>query len=160
MKMYILIIISFLCSISYSQSRNNIYFLINKKDTLIKKQTATKTNEYEGYRIIDEKRLVKKNKRSFRKKPENKVLKKGEIWVSEGEDIEYETFEYFSFSFNRKNDTIVSKSYINDLKIIRDRRRFLDTIKDLDKFRINYIFIEQENCSKYIMREVEILTFE
>ncbi len=160
MKKYILIITSLLCFISYSQSRNNIYFFINKKDTLIKKQTATKTNEYEGYRIIDEKRLVKKNKRSFRKKPENKVLKKGEIWVSEGDDIEYDAFDEYSFSFNRKNDKIISKSYINDLKIIRDRRQFLDTIKNLQKFRINYIFIEHENCSKYIMRKVELLTFE
>jgi|TARA_B110000967_G_scaffold50827_1_gene51903 hypothetical protein len=160
MKKYILIFTTLLFFKTYSQSKSNIYFFINEKDTLIKKQIATKTNEYEGYRIIDEKRLVKKSKRSFRKKPENKVLKKGEIWISEGDDIEYDAFDEYSFSYNRKNDTIISKSYINNLKIIRDRRQFLDTIKHLDKFRINYIFIEPENCSEYIMRKVEISTFE
>ena len=63
MKKYILIFTTLLFFKTYSQSKSNIYFFINEKDTLIKKQIATKTNEYEGYRIIDEKRLVKKSKR-------------------------------------------------------------------------------------------------
>ena len=145
MKKYILIFTALIFLNSYSQSKSSLYFFINKKDTLIEKQIGTKLNEYEGYRIIDERRVITDIKRS------NSI---------DGDDIEYETFERFLFSFNRKNDTIVSKSYINDLKIIRERNQFLDTIKHLDKFRIDFIFIEPENCNTYIMRKVEILSFE
>ena len=91
MRKYIFIVTSLLFLSSYSQSRKNIYFLIDRNDTLIKKQIATQTNEYEGYRIIDETRIVKTSRRSFREKPKDKVLKKGEIWISEGDDVEYET---------------------------------------------------------------------
>ena len=58
MKNYLLIYILIYSFNSYSQSKDTIYFLINRKDSLIKKQIATKTNKYEGYRIIDEKTLV------------------------------------------------------------------------------------------------------
>lgn len=145
MKKYILIVASFIFFNSYSQSKSSLYFFINKNDTLIKKQIATKSNKYEGYRIIDKRRVVTDIKRS------NSI---------DGDDIEYETFEQFSFSFDRKNDTIISKSYMNDLKIIRNRRQFLDTIKHLDKFSIDFIFIEPKNCSKYIMRKVRPIIFE
>lgn len=144
-KKYILIFTSFLFLNSYSQSMDTIYFFISKKDTLIQKQITTKKNTYEGYRIIDKRRVVKDIKRS------NSI---------NGDDIEYDTFESFSFSFNRKNDTIISKSYIDDLKIVKKRMHFLDTIKNLNIFFLNFIFIEPKNCDRYIMRKVEILTFE
>lgn len=160
MKKYILIFTSFLFFNSYSQSRDTVHFFINKKDTLIQKQLATKTNEYEGYRIIDENRLVIKHKKSFKEKPTNIVLKKGEIWVSEGDDIEYETFASYSFSFNRKNDTIISRPYLNTLKLIEDRRKFIDSIKEFDDAWINFVFIEPIGYNKFILRKVEILTFE
>jgi hypothetical protein len=159
MKNYLLIFTYFLLFNSYSQSKDTIYLLINKKDTLIKKQVATKANEYEGYKIIDEKRLVKKIKRTVRKKPVNKILKKGEIWISEGDDIEYDAFDEYSFSFNRKRDTIISKLYLNTLNLIKDRRQFLDIIKHLNESWTELIFIEPTKCDKFVLRKVEILTF-
>ena len=145
MKNYVLIFTCLLLYNSYSQSRDTIHFFINKKDTLIQKQLATKTNEYEGYRIIDEKRIVIDTKRSC------------DIG---GDDIEYETFASYSFSFNRKNDTIVSKPYLNTLKLIKDRRKFIDSIKELDNAWIKFVFIEPTSHNKFILRKVEILTFE
>ena len=145
MKNYVLIFTCLVLYNSYSQSRDTIHFFINKKDTLIQKQLATKTNEYEGYRIIDEKRIVIDTKRSC------------DIG---GDDIEYETFDSYSFSFNRKNDTIVSKPYLNTLKLIKDRRKFIDSIKELDNAWIKFVFIEPTRYNKFILRKVEILTFE
>ncbi len=145
MKNYLLIFTCFFLFNSYSQSKDTIYLLINKNDTLIKKQIATKTNEYEGYKIIDEKRIVTAIKRAS-------TLK--------GDDIEYETFSSWSFSFNRKNDTIISKSYLNTLNLIKDRRKFIDVIKHLDKVWIDFVFIEPTKCDKFILRKVQILTFE
>lgn len=160
MKKYILIFTSFFFFNSYSQSESSICFFINKKDTLIKKQIATKTSKYEGYRIIDEKRIVKKFKKFIRKKPLKKVLKKGEIWISEGDDIEYDTFDEFYFSFDKKNDTIISKLYLNTLNLIKDRRKFIDSIKELDKAWIKFIFIEPIQCDKFILRKVRPVIFE
>ncbi|MEZ7495489.1 hypothetical protein QO206_08320 [Leeuwenhoekiella aequorea] len=145
MRKYIFIVTSLLFLSSYSQSRKNIYFLIDKKDTLIKKQIATQTNEYEGYRIIDERRIVTDVKRSE---------------SIHGDDVEYETFASYSFSFNRKEDTIISKTYFDSLSIIKDRKKFLDTIKIENMFNLNYIFIEPKNCNEFIMRQAEVLTFE
>ncbi|AUS04774.1 hypothetical protein [Pseudotamlana carrageenivorans] len=145
MKKNILIFISFLFFNSYGQSKDSVYFFINPKDTLIKKQIANKTNNFEGYKIINEKREVKKTKRSS---------------AIDGDDIEYTSFESFSFSFNRENDTIISKSYVNNLNIIRERKQFLDVIKKLRNERLNFIFIEPKSCNRFIMRSVEILTFE
>jgi hypothetical protein len=146
MKNYLLIFACFLLFNSYSQSINTIYLLINKKDTLIKKQIATKSNEYEGYRVINEKKVGKETKRSS---------KLG------GDDIEYDAFEDFSFSFDRNNDTIVSKSYLNTLKLIKNRRQFINDIKQhLSDAWTEYIFIEPIKCDKFILRKVEILTFE
>ena len=118
MRKYIFIVTSLLFLSSYSQSRKNTYFLIDRNDTLIKKQIANQTNEYEGYRIIDERRIVTDIKRSE---------------SIDGDDITYETFASYSFSFNRKEDTIISKTYFDSLSIIKDRRKFLDTIKTIDK---------------------------
>lgn len=145
MRKYIFIVTSLLFLSSYSQSRKNIYFLIDKKDTLIKKQIATQTNEYEGYRIIDERRIVTDVKRSE---------------SIHGDDVEYETFASYSFSFNRKEDTIISKTYFDSLSIIKDRKKILDTIKIENMFNLNYIFIEPKNCNEFIMRQAEVLTFE
>ncbi|MEH6657787.1 hypothetical protein [Leeuwenhoekiella marinoflava] len=145
MRKYIFIVTSLLFLSSYSQSRKNTYFLIDRNDTLIKKQIANQTNEYEGYRIIDERRIVTDIKRSE---------------SIDGDDITYETFASYSFSFNRKEDTIISKTYFDSLSIIKDRRKFLDTIKIENMFNLNYIFIEPKNCNKYILRKVELLTFE
>lgn len=146
MKNYLLIFACFLLFNSYSQSRETIYLLINKKDTLIKKQIANKSNEFEGYRVINEKRVVKETKRSS---------KLG------GDDIEYDAFEYFSFSFDRKKDTIISKSHLNTLTFIKDRRQFINAVKQhLSNVWTEYVFIEPIKYGKFILRKVKISTFE
>lgn len=149
MKNYLLIFSSFLIFNSYSQSKNTIYFLINKKDTLIRKQIATKVNEYEGYKIINEKRLIKNIKRSS---------------GLGGDDIEYDVFSEHFFSFNKKNDTIIYKSYLKTLNLITDRKDFLNLKKkgyNFDTLGFTYFFIEKTNCeNKYILRKVYPVTFE
>ena len=147
MKKLILIVtcLSYLYGCSQSKKRDTIYFLINLNDTLVYKQVATKTNYYEGYVITDEKRIVTAIKRS------------SDIG---GDDIEYDAFDRYYFSFNRKNDTIISKSYLNTLNLIKNRRQFLDNIKHLDKVWIEFVFIEPKKYDKFILRKVDILTFE
>ncbi|MCL5130543.1 hypothetical protein [Algibacter sp. L4_22] len=147
MKKIILILTCIFCLHGYSQSkkRDTIYFFINKNDSLIYKQVATKMNPYEGYVITDEKRIVKKIKRS------------SDI---AGDDIEYDTFSDYSFSFNRKNDIIISKSHLNTLNYVKDRRQFIYEINDPTKTWIEYIFIEPTKCSKFILRKVRSLKFE
>lgn len=146
MKKYLLILVSFMLFKSYSQSKKTIYFYVNPKDSLIEKQIATKSNEFEGYRVINENKIVRDTRRS------------DELG---GDDIEYDTFECFYFSFNRKNDTIISKSHLNTLSFIKDRRQFIETLNQhLKNAWIEYIFIEPIKCNKFILRKVEISTFE
>lgn len=145
MRNFLIIFSCLLISNLYSQSKDTIYFLINKKDTLIKKQVATKINNYEGYRIIDEKKLVTDIKRS------------SDIG---GDDVEYEAFEKYSFSFNRKNDIIISQTHLKSLNFIKNRRQFIDTIKYLNKTRASFVFIEPIKCDKFVLRKVSLLTFE
>ncbi|AOW16122.1 hypothetical protein LPB03_01000 [Polaribacter vadi] len=149
MKNYLLIITYFLLTNTYSQSKDTIYLLINKNDSLIKKQVASITNEYEGYKIIDKKKLITDTKRS------------SDIG---GDDIQYERFDSFSFSFNRKNDILISKSYLANLNLITDREYFLNLKKKGDNFDtlgFTYFFIEKTNCeNKFILRKVSPVTFE
>jgi len=149
MKNYLLIYILIYSFNSYSQSKDTIYFLINRKDSLIKKQIATKTNKYEGYRIIDEKTLVINTKRSS---------------DLGGNDIQYETFDSYSFSFNRKNDTIISNSYLKTLNLIISRKKFINIKKKgyyFDTSGFLYFFIEKTNHkNKYILRKVYPVSFE
>lgn len=149
MKNYLLIITYFLIINTYSQSKDTIYLLINKNDSLIKKQVASITNEYEGYRIIDKKKLVTDTKRS------------SDIG---GDDIQYERFDSFSFSYNRKNDTLIFKSYLENLNLITDREGFLNLKKkggNFDSLGFTYFFIEKTNCkNKFILRKVSPVTFE
>jgi|SRR5690606_7970038 len=147
MKKLILLVTCIFYLWGYSQSKktDTIYFFINKNDTLIYKQLSTKTNSYEGYVITDEKRIVKNIKRP------------SDIG---GDDIEYEDFEDYSFSFNQKNDIIISKSYLNTLNLTKDRRKFIDFLNHSDNVWIEFIFIEPKNCNEYIMRKVEKSTFE
>ncbi len=147
MKKLILIVTCIFYLSGYSQSKktDTIYFFINKNDTLIYKQLSTKTNPYEGYVITDEKRIVKKKKRSF---------------DIDGDDIKYDDFEDYFFSFNRKNDIIISKSHLNTLNLIKDRREFIDVLNHSDKVWIDFIFIEPTECNNFVLREVRPLRFE
>ena len=91
--------------------------------------------------------------------PSNKILNKGEIWIL-ADDIEYNAFDELSFSFNRENDTIISKSYLGTLNIIKDRRPFLEINNNLDESKTEFIFIESTNCNKFILRKVRPIIFE
>lgn len=160
MKNYFLLFTCFLLFNSYSQTNDTVYFLINKNDTLIKQQIATKKNNYEGYCIIDENKIIKRTKRSIRKKPADVILKKGEIWFSEGDYIEFDDLENYSFSFYRKNDTLISKSYLDTLNFFKDRRQFIDFIKQKNIHSMEFVFIEPTEYNKFVLRKVYISTFE
>ena len=145
MKILISIITSLICLNGFSQKRETQYFLINRKDTLIKKQTTTKKNKYERYIIINENKIIKRYHRS------SKI---------NGDDIEFSTFDEISFSFNRSNDTIVELSFIKNLEIIKDRKKFLKKNIELDETKSEFIFIEPIKCNKYILRKVIPVIFE
>ena len=89
----------------FSQEMSTQYFFINKNDPLIKKQLATNKNNYEGYTIINKNKIVKKYIRT------SKI---------DGDDIEIETFDSISFTFNREKDTIVNESYLKQIDLIKD----------------------------------------
>ena len=94
----------------FSQKNDTLYFLVNKKDTLITKLTNSSSGNHIGYRLTDEKRIKKLNKTP---------LVEGKVWVPESDD-DFHTFGP-SFSFNSSKDTVVTKSYLNSLKIIKNR---------------------------------------
>lgn len=127
----------------YAQSE--IYFLIDKNDTLIKKQSSTRENKFEGYLIIDEQRI----------KPLNKTpIKIGRVWVPESDD-DFHTLGP-SFSFNGKNDKIITKEELKDLSVIINRKKFLKIFSsDLDFSSISYFFIEPIICTNnFLLRQV------
>ena len=143
MKVLIKVLFCFVFIIHiHSQDKEKaLYLLINKKDTLIYKQVATKTNSYEGYVITDETRLVKGLKSAGSSKEIIPYI------------VEYDTFTSYSFSFDRQKDTIVSKEYLDKLKI-KHRREFIDLLNSIDLFSKIFIFIEPLKNGKYILRKV------
>ena len=81
----------------------------------------------------------------------------GKVWVPESDDDFY-TFGP-SFSFDRRKDTIVSGSYLNALKIIRNRQEFLRI--DMLLFDYTIFFIEPQSYEdKFLIREVRPIFFE
>jgi len=156
MKKCTILFFCFLYFNSYCQSSDTIYFLINKKDSLIKKQVATKLNSYEGYIIYySEKTLIKKNKTP---------IIEGEVWV-EDDKYDYNAYEQknVSFKFLRKNDRIIEKEQLNEFKIVKKREVFLDLGrgKGFDLLGITYFFIEPtDNDDKFILRKVYPVIFE
>lgn len=142
MKTHIIIIFCFISLNLFSQKNDTLYFLIDKKDTLITKLTNSTNGKHIGYRIIDEKRIKKLNKTP---------LTKNKVWVPENDD-DFRSFGP-SFSFDSSKSSIISQSYLNTLKIIRDRRAFLS----IDKLLFDYsiFFIEPtEHNEKFILRKV------
>ena len=77
-----------------------------------------------------------------------------------GDNIEYDAFEELFFSFNRKNDTIVNKHYIDELKILKTSREFLNLNKNFDETNTEFIFIEPKKCKNFILRKVRPIIFE
>ena len=140
MKLYTYIILSLICFNAFSQKKETQYFFIDKKDSLISKLRNSENGRISGYKIINEKKVIKKHRRLSGLKVD---------------DVEYEAFDELYFSFNKKNDTIINKSFFDKLKIIKARREFLDINKNLDETVNEFIFIEPINCMEFILRKVK-----
>ena len=136
---------------SFGQTKKEIYFLIDKQDTLIKKQTATKGNQVEGYLIIAEART---------KPLKITPVEEGKVWVPESDDDNSIPGHWFQFL--RKNDKLITEEELAKLDVIRERKEFLNMEKvPFDLSGKTYFFIEPQSCSdKYILREVFPLVFE
>ncbi|MGY8939181.1 MAG: hypothetical protein ACKVK4_04310 [Flavobacteriales bacterium] len=157
MRKFITLLIYFSLVNCYSQSKDTIYFLIKKSDTLIKKQIAIKKNSFEGYKIYyTQKKKVIMN---------NTPVVKGKIW---GEDskYDYEVLKYVSvnFNFQKREDEIISKKELKILNPITSRDVFLNLKKQGTNFEtlgFVYYFIEETECeNKYILRKTYPITFE
>lgn len=129
----------------YSQSKEEVYFLVNAKDTLIKKQITNNRETFEGYLIIDEKRLKTLNKTP---------TKENEVWVPESDD-DFHTLGP-AFKFHRENDRKITNSEFNNIEVIRSRKEFLNKFfSTQNPSEIDYFFIEPIKCStSYILRRV------
>ena len=143
MKLFIHIIL-LICFNAFSQNTHTV-FLIDKSDSLIVKLRNSKSREVSGYKIINKDRVIIKHRRSSDLK---------------GDDVEYETFDELYFSFNIKDDTIINKSFLDKLEIIKTRKEFLDINKNMDETVNEFIFIEPINCEKFILRKVTPIIFE
>jgi hypothetical protein len=146
------VIFTFCIQIGYAQkSKDEIYFILDKSDTLIKKQFNSATKKISGYLIIDERRV----------KPLNRTpMIKGKVWVPESDDDFY-TFGP-SFSFIRKNDRIITEDELTQLNVIKSRKEFLHKFSSIfNNSETSYFFIEPINCSSnYILRKVSPVIFE
>ncbi|WP_298370098.1 hypothetical protein [uncultured Lutibacter sp.] len=145
MKVYIFLIVALIYSNTFSQKVDTQYFMINEKDSLVTKLIDSSDGKISGYKIINEKKIIKKVR-----KPSNLT----------GDNIEYDAFEELFFSFNRKNDTIVNKHYIDELKILKTSREFLNLNKNFDETNTEFIFIEPKKCKNFILRKVRPIIFE
>jgi hypothetical protein len=142
------LIITIICSISlhvFSQKIETQYFYLNEEDSLVQKQVATKENRFQGYKIINEDRIKKEYIRS------SKI---------DADDVEIEVFDSLSFTYDEKNDTIVTYSFIKNLNIIETRKEFFKRNVDFDETKNNFIFIIPITCDKYILRKVRPLISE
>lgn len=145
MKSFFKILIGFFVINAYSQSRDTIYFMIDKKDTLVKKHTMTKKNHFNGYEIcFTEKEQIKKN---------NTPHIDGKVWV---EDTKYNYFEYghksYIFDFFNSKSNIIDANYLKSIKFISNREVFLKT-KDL-LFKYIILFIEPMQGGKYKIQKM------
>jgi len=143
-------------------AQNDIYFLINKNDSLIKTQISKEPNTYAGYNIFYDKK-VRTRKNNTPKKP---ILEsQGVITVWE-EDSKYDYYVYekpsVPFSFIKEYDRLIDESELKDLKIIIDRLEFLKIRKDtyFDALGNTYYFLEKREKNKYLIRKVYPVIFE
>ena len=138
MKKYLLIFNFFLLFNSYSQSKNSIYLLIDKKDTLIKKN-ENKKNSSNHYQLF----FTEKNK----------------VWVA---DTKYDYYVYerdsYEFSFYKTEDKSINKKHLESLTYIKKREKFLNTSNLL--FKYNIYFIEPINKNKFIIRKAYPIFYE
>jgi len=145
MRFLTITIIYFISLNIFSQKLNTQYFFIDKNDTLVKEQLATKKNKYQGYEIINENKIIKKYLRS------SKI---------DGDDIKADAFESILFTFNKDNDTIVNEAYLKKINIIRTRKEFLSINSKFDETKNKFIFIVPTKCNNYILRTVRPLITE
>ncbi|MDO7137190.1 hypothetical protein [Algibacter lectus] len=141
-------------------AQNDIYFLINKNDSLIKLQISNEPKTYAGYRILYDERVKTRRNNTPIQKTSNGEVK---VWV---EDSKYDYFVYdnpfVSFSFIKEYDKLVNKEELNKLKIITDRKDFLKIGEKggFDELGNNYFFLEKREKNKYLIRKVYTVIYE
>lgn len=151
-KIIHLFIFALFYNLNFAQS--DIYFLINKNDSLIKLQISNKPKTYAGYNIFYDKKVKTKRNNTPIQKNSNGEIK---VWV---EDSKYDYFVYDNpfvpFSFIKEYDRIIDRKEINDLKIITDRKEFLKLGKEkyFDLLGYTYYFLEKRDLDKYLIRKV------
>lgn len=149
MKNYFIIFIYILSLKAYSQSKDTIYLLINKKDTLIK-EIVHKKGSSNHYQIFStEKIKTLKN---------NTPIVDGKVWVADTK-YDYYIYEKESYEFNLLGkDKLISKEDLKSLNYIDNREDFLKKSRLI--FKSALFFIESTKCGKYIMRKVYAVTYE
>tara|TARA_R110002012_G_scaffold321350_1_gene548795 strand:- start:219 stop:710 length:492 start_codon:yes stop_codon:yes gene_type:complete len=141
-------------------AQSDVYFLINKNDSLIKLQISNEPKTYAGYRILYDERVKTRRNNTPIQKTSNGEVK---VWV---EDSKYDYFVYdnpfVSFSFIKEYDKLINKEELNNLKIITKRKEFLKIgeKEGFDGQGNTYFFLEQRKNNKYLMRKVHPVVYE
>ncbi|MFK7750543.1 MAG: hypothetical protein AB8B65_19280 [Kordia sp.] len=159
-KIFCLFIFTLFCNLTIAQ--NEIYFLINKNDSLINTQISNKPKTFNGYSLFYDKKVrTKKNNTPNLKQSKSD----GVITISE-EDPKYDYYVYEKpsvvFSFIKEYDKLIDKNELNDLKIIKDRKEFLKISEKggFDGLGNTYYFLEKRENEKYLIRKVHAVIFE
>jgi hypothetical protein len=160
LKIFYLFIFTLFYNLTFAQS--DIYFLINKNDSLIKTQISKDPKSYAGYEIFYDKKVrVKKNNTPNPKKSKSE----GVITVWE-EDPKYDYYVYkrpsVPFSFLKGNDKLIDREELASFKMITSRKDLLKTGEDggFDGLGLTYYFIEKKENDKYLIRKVHPVIFE
>ncbi len=159
-KIFHLLIFTLFYNLTIAQ--NDVYFLINKNDSLIKLQISNKPKTYAGYNIFYDKkvRTKKNNTPNLKQSKSDGVIT---IWE---EDPKYDYYVYenpsVAFSFIKEYDKLIDKNELKDLKIITDRKEFLKIGEKggFDGLGNNYYFLEKREKDKYLIRKVHTVIFE
>ena len=156
----VLPIVLFFCAFTL-WSQEDIYFLINQNDSLIKTQISTEPNTYAGYEIFYDTLIrVKKNRTPG---PAYQRLSPTLIKIKE-EDPLYDYFEDVrpaaNFSFIKEDDRFISEDELKEFNVICERTKLLSLGSggfDNGNF---YYFLEKMENGKYLIREVHPVIFE
>ena len=157
----ILPLVIFFCTFSL-WSQDDIYFLVNENDSLIKKQISKEPNTYAGYQIFYDTLIwIKKNKTPG---PAYQSISPNLIEIKE-EDPLYDYFVYerpaVNFSFIKENDQLINEDVFMKFNVIKERLKFLDIGSrggfDNGNF---YYFLEKSGDGKYLIREVHPMIYE
>ena len=151
MKKYLTILFCFLFISIYAQTRDTIYFLVNKKDTLIKKYNPSERKSFKGYDLyFTKKTRIKRN---------NTPIKEGKVWVP---DAKYDYYVYghnsYTFDYLNNKSKLISRDCLNTLNYIDNRDVFLKTKGLLSDYTI--FFIEPKVNGYFIVREMYPVIYE